>query len=181
MLVLIQVSSTKTRGDGSSHGSQRRQDRRLRRTSARSCSSARRSFFVRLAVASQSEPDGVVRHRRASPGQLTRQSVQRHMRLGLDPRQQPVAVRVELGARHVLAQRRQGKTDPVSRNRRAHFTAEDGATPNRSAATRQLIPPSTAATTRLRRSSEHARTIPTDPLTAICVNDFAILTARETL
>jgi hypothetical protein len=45
-----------------------------------------------------------------------------------------------------------GAGEPVSRNRRIHFTAADGAIPNRSAAARRLMPLSTAAITRTRRS-----------------------------
>jgi hypothetical protein len=61
--------------------------------------------------------------------------------MGLDPSRTPVSALSAWGL-------------PVSRQRRTHFTAVEGATPNRSPAARQVAPCETASIRRSRRSLE---------------------------
>ena len=60
-----------------------------------------------------------------------------------------------------------GATEPVSRHRRCHFTAIEGAMPNRAAAARQLWPAVIAPTTRCLRSKERGRVMKAGLLTSL--------------
>ena len=80
MLVLIQVSSMKTRRSGSMRPCQERHRRRRRATSSRLCSSANRVFFERQPFAAQEQPYGVVRDLDAARRQFVLRAVQRQMR-----------------------------------------------------------------------------------------------------
>lgn len=77
MLVLIQVSSMKTRRSGSRKGCHARQRRAM---SARATSRARSVFFEPQSFAPQEQPNCVVGHVHAARRQLILQAVQRQVR-----------------------------------------------------------------------------------------------------
>src|SRR5437660_9621141 len=90
MLVLAQVSSMKTRREGSSRPWYFFHCARRLATSGRSCSLARRLFFEADPLVLEEVPDREVAHLDPALGQLRCQRPQREVRLLRKPRQKPV-------------------------------------------------------------------------------------------
>lgn len=84
MLVLIHVSSIKTRLLGSRPACKERHRCRRRAMSARACSSAKSVFFEPKPFAAQELPHRIVRHLNAPRRQFILQAVQRQMRRLID-------------------------------------------------------------------------------------------------
>src|ERR1700722_17614788 len=95
MVVLIQVSSMKTRRPGSRSACQDRQRRRLWTTSERACSLANSVFFEPQSLASQELPHRIVRDLDPACGQFSFQAMQRQMRCLAEPLHDERAVRLE--------------------------------------------------------------------------------------
>ncbi len=92
MLVLAQVSSTKISRSGSTRPWYRFQRSRLRATSGRSCSAARRLFFEGQARVAKKTPNGVIADFGATVGQLRTQGTHGRIRNGRNPREQPITL-----------------------------------------------------------------------------------------
>src|SRR6516164_4694901 len=92
MVVVIEVSSVKTRQDVSSRACCRIQCRRARATSARSCSAARRVFFEADAVALEKPPQRAAAAGKPAPVQGRDEFLQRPVRMLADQSQDLVRV-----------------------------------------------------------------------------------------
>ena len=108
MLVLIQVSSTKTRRSGSSRRLSARQRVRFREILLRACSRANSVFIKAQTLALQIPPDRVQAHRNAFSRQKVSKPVDGQMRRLADQlknqrpvrRQQPRRMAADLARRH---------------------------------------------------------------------------------
>src|SRR5277367_5483574 len=124
MLVLAQVSSMKTRREGSSRPWYFLHCARRLATSGRSCSLACRLFFEADPLVLEEVPDRVVADLDPALRQLPKQPPQGHVRLLAQPPQQPVAFprqRIGSVATHRLRRHAAGRTEPL---RPLHHTGD---------------------------------------------------------
>lgn len=154
MLVLTEVSSMNTRLDVSSKPCSLIQRRRARATSARSCSAARRLFFLKLMSWRSRNRQSVLRlpgipHLRMASASSS--SILSGCSLTSVRSLSVWSSRGERLPPHGLGAHLPSRSQDCS-----HLTAELALTSNRSAASRREAPSPTAAITRSRKSAEQA-------------------------
>ena len=152
MAVLVEVSSINTSRAGSNMPCSRIQRRRARATSTRSCSAARRLFFLKLILcrlknppdctAAAGDPSLAVSLRPLHPAS---NPIVWKSEPTASPRVLPTAALPPVGLAATL---------PVSCQSCSHFTAELALTSKQSAASRRDAPAITASSRRIRKSRE---------------------------
>src|SRR5579875_2686459 len=116
MLVLAQVSSMKTRREGSSRPWYFFHCARRRATSGRSCSLACRLFFEADALVLEEVPDREVAHLNPTRGELSAERPQGNIRLLCDTGQKPGALprrRKRPPASHLVGRRAPGRAETL--------------------------------------------------------------------
>lgn len=149
MLVAVHVSSMKTSRSGARSIWSSNQSWRCFRMSGRSCSMAWPVFFCASCRAARRSGEARPRRRSAQSRSAPDAVPQARCPDGL-----PIWQGFPLAAPRpdATAPRALGAKSPVSRRCASQRITVDGATPNRTAAPRQLMPPSIAAKARARKS-----------------------------